>query len=201
MSERREMPAREKMDLRIRRTRGAIREAFVALMKKKEYAAITVTDISEQADINRKTFYAHYETKEQLLAQLIEEMFCDLMDTLMYPKTGTCGDREADLKRDLTVFFQKVNVYRERIDILITPQTSQLAFAIADDVIRSQLEIIGLPAEVPGLIHREIYVSRIKSFLLTSIDWWMEQDSYTPEEAAAAYGGMMRLSLSDVFGY
>ena len=110
MSERRELPSREKMDLRIRRTRGAIREAFVALMKKKEYAAITVTDISEQADINRKTFYAHYETKEQLLAQLIEEMFCDLLDTLMYPKTGTCGDREADLKRDLTVFFQKARV-------------------------------------------------------------------------------------------
>ena len=201
MSERREALAGAKQDLRIRRTLGAIRDAFVMLMQKKEYAAITVTDISEQAGINRKTFYAHYETKEQLLIQLTEQIFCDLLDTLMYPKDGQCSKAQADLGRDLVAFFQRVNAYREAIDTLITPQTSQLAFAIADDVIRSRFGRIGVLKEIAGTIQQEIYVSRIKNFLFTGIDWWMEQKPCSPEEAASAYEGMMRMSLASVFGY
>ena len=104
MSERKEQATGAKMDLRIRRTRSAIREAFVALMQNKEYAAITVTDISEMAGINRKTFYAHYETKEQLLSQLIDEVFSDLLGTLMYEKTTA-----QDLSGDLTAFFEKID--------------------------------------------------------------------------------------------
>ena len=75
MSERKEQATGAKMDLRIRRTRSAIREAFVALMQNKEYAAITVTDISERAGINRKTFYAHYDSVDDLLrGRSYEEM-------------------------------------------------------------------------------------------------------------------------------
>ena len=104
MSERKEQATGAKMDLRIRRTRSAIREAFVALMQEKEYTAITVTDISEMAGINRKTFYAHYETKEQLLSHLIDEMFSDLLGTLMYEKTPA-----KNLAVDLTAFFEKAS--------------------------------------------------------------------------------------------
>ena len=196
MSEKRAPSAGAKTDLRIRRTRGAIREAFVALMQEKEYAAITVTDISEMAGINRKTFYAHYEAKEQLLSQLIDEMFSDLLGTLMYKKTTA-----QDLSVDLTAFFEKIDSYREAIDALITSQTSVFAFSIADDVIRRGLDDVQMPQSLTTPIQQEIYASRIKNFFFTGLDWRMEQTELTPAEAAHVYENMMRICLASVFGY
>lgn len=42
------------------RSRKLIRQAFMELLKEKEFEKITVTDIVKRADINRSTFYAHY---------------------------------------------------------------------------------------------------------------------------------------------
>ena len=196
MSERKEQATGAKMDLRIRRTRSAIREAFVALMQEKEYTAITVTDISEMAGINRKTFYAHYETKEQLLSHLIDEMFSDLLGTLMYAKTPA-----KDLAADLTAFFEKIDGYRKAIDALITPQTSVFAFSIVDDVIRRRLESVQMPQSLTTPIQQEIYVSRVKNFFFTGLDWWMEQTELAPAQAAHVYESMMRTCLASVLGY
>lgn len=199
MSEKKGMNTGAKMDLRIRRTRGAIQDAFISLMREKEYASITVTDISERADINRKTFYAHYETKEQLLVQLIRAMFQDLMGTLMYGKS-TGADAE-QLKADLECFFAKVDAYREQIDTLMTPQTSALTFSIADEVILSGMDKEGVIQKANDVMVREMYVSRIKNFLFTAMDWRMEHSTYSPTQAAMLYADMMRTSLADVFGY
>ena len=40
------------------RSRRMIREAYTVLLKEKDLSKITVTDIVNQADINRATFYA-----------------------------------------------------------------------------------------------------------------------------------------------
>lgn len=42
------------------RSRKMIREAFLKLLQEKELSKISVTDIVNEADINRSTFYAHY---------------------------------------------------------------------------------------------------------------------------------------------
>ena len=54
-------------DARIARTRSAIDNAFVELLLQRTYRGITVGDITRKAGIGRATFYAHYESKAQLL--------------------------------------------------------------------------------------------------------------------------------------
>ena len=63
------------MDRRQRKTRQAIYDAFEALMASAHYRDITVAQIIERADIGRSTFYAHFETKDDLLEQMCVEMF------------------------------------------------------------------------------------------------------------------------------
>ncbi len=60
-------------DRRARYTLGVIREAFFALLREKGFDKLTVTDICKLADINRGTFYLHYEDKYALLNALIDE--------------------------------------------------------------------------------------------------------------------------------
>lgn len=44
-------------------------EAFLELLDKKDFAYITVKEICEKAGVNRSTFYLHYETVSDLLAE------------------------------------------------------------------------------------------------------------------------------------
>lgn len=62
-----------KLDPRIIRTRKLIMDAFIRLSKIKDFDSITVKDISEEAMINRATFYYHFIDKFELLERVINE--------------------------------------------------------------------------------------------------------------------------------
>ena len=47
-------------------------QALIELLNKKEYEFITIKEICAKAGVNRSTFYLHYETKEDLLEECIE---------------------------------------------------------------------------------------------------------------------------------
>lgn len=67
------MKEKKTKDRRILRSQQMIEEAFLRVLKRKEYADITVIDITEEADINRSTFYAHYVDKDDLLEKITRE--------------------------------------------------------------------------------------------------------------------------------
>ena len=74
--------AEERMDRRARRTRQAIREAFVSLLGEKGYNEISVTDIAEAAGINRKTFYNYYEDIHAVADEVSSVAISALSDSL-----------------------------------------------------------------------------------------------------------------------
>lgn len=57
----------KEIDRRIARTQAALRGALIRLLRRKDYAAITVQDILDEADVGRSTFYAHCSSKDQLV--------------------------------------------------------------------------------------------------------------------------------------
>lgn len=61
------------VDRRIRKTKQAIKQAFIQLLEQKDLDNITISDITEAADINRGTFYLHYEDKYDLLEKMENE--------------------------------------------------------------------------------------------------------------------------------
>lgn len=68
-------PAEEKLDPRVKRTRNLIQQAFTELLAEKGFRDITVQDITERAEVNRATFYAHYPDKYALLEEHIRQQF------------------------------------------------------------------------------------------------------------------------------
>ncbi len=63
----------ERVDRRVLRTRRAIREALLRLLTERDYRKITVTDLTREAGIDRKTFYLHYRTIDDVISEALEE--------------------------------------------------------------------------------------------------------------------------------
>lgn len=61
------------MDIRVKKTRRAIQKAFIELLREKPIEKITVKEIAERAEINKTTFYAHYETLDALTDQMEQQ--------------------------------------------------------------------------------------------------------------------------------
>ena len=59
------MPGKE--DLRVKRTKKALSEAFMRLMAEKSFEDITVNELCDKAGIRRATFYKHYTDKFDFL--------------------------------------------------------------------------------------------------------------------------------------
>jgi len=64
------------------RSRKLIRNAFVELMEEKDLKKITVTDIVNRADINRGTFYAHYQDTRAVIEQIGNELITKMLEFL-----------------------------------------------------------------------------------------------------------------------
>lgn len=59
-------------DLRVKRTLKSIRNAFFTLVMEKNYSDISITELTELAEINRKTFYLHYASLDELVDEVKE---------------------------------------------------------------------------------------------------------------------------------
>lgn len=64
------------------RSRKLIIQAFIELMQEKELEKITVTDIVKRADINRGTFYAHYQDTHAVIEQIGNDIISKLIEFL-----------------------------------------------------------------------------------------------------------------------
>jgi AcrR family transcriptional regulator len=65
----------EKLDPRVIRTRSLILKSFEDLLAEKNFESISVQDITDKAQVNRATFYAHFQDKYALLDYSISQMF------------------------------------------------------------------------------------------------------------------------------
>lgn len=71
-----------KLDRRKKYTRMMLKNSLIKLLSEKPISAITVKEICELADINRSTFYAHYENQFDLLDKVEDEIIGEMNEYL-----------------------------------------------------------------------------------------------------------------------
>ena len=88
-------------------TAARMDEAFLKLLEEKDFAYITVKEICEKAGVNRSTFYLHYETVGDLLAESARYIIGKLI---------------ANMPQDTAEFFEKLQTRPLEELHLITPE-------------------------------------------------------------------------------
>ena len=56
-------------DRRVTRTKAALTAALFELLGEKDFSKISVTELTRRADVDRKTFYLHYQTVDEILEE------------------------------------------------------------------------------------------------------------------------------------
>ena len=64
------MKQNSKQDLRFIKNENLIRETFYEMLSEMDYSKISIKELTQRAQINRKTFYLHYTSLDHLLATL-----------------------------------------------------------------------------------------------------------------------------------
>lgn len=104
---------------RTRYTRRTMQDALIELLHEKTLGAITVKELCERADVNRSTFYAHYDS--------IEEMMHDIEDETMDWITGALDQLlaqpdAAGIEHIIGHICQYIADNRNHLRVLMSPQ-------------------------------------------------------------------------------
>ncbi|CAM2887829.1 TetR/AcrR family transcriptional regulator [Levilactobacillus brevis] len=75
-------------DRRVQRTKTALRQAYRKIARQYPYHDITVKQLTDEANINRKTFYLHYDSIDDLAYSFADEI-ADKLLKLLFPTPGT----------------------------------------------------------------------------------------------------------------
>lgn len=171
----------EKTDRRVRKTQQALSDALVSLILAKGYDAITIKDITDQADVAHATFYRHYRDKDDLLMRKLEEIVGEIEALTREP---TLRDSEGYL-----IFKhaqENSNLYRI---LLGSPGTVQVRNWLRDRMSANTLRTCKpLFTQEKSLIPPQVAAHHIAGSLLLLIEWWLNQEMpYPPHHMAKIY--------------
>ena len=94
------------VDRRVIRTEKAIKSAYESLLQESDGQRIRVSELTDRAGINRKTFYLHYDTIEDLEASYVDDIADDLAARLQTHTTSEYTHQRGLMLEVLSDFFE-----------------------------------------------------------------------------------------------
>ena len=173
-------------DRRVSRTKRRLKAALLELMAERGYDAITISDLTDRADVGRSTFYSHYDSKEDLLFAGFDRWVLTLGiggDSDHRPSTGPYAFSLPLLRhiREQRSFFQATIVRSgdPRLRRRITRLLSERVEGELGDELR--------PAE------RTAHARAVVGAFMGLVVWWLEE---APSMAVEDVDRMFRASVA-----
>lgn len=127
---------RTKIDRRIIKTKKAINNALLTLLSKKSLDEISITELTQLADINRKTFYLHYTCIHDVANEIDARLKNDFVAAVDY---ATDPDSGFAPSRMFEYFNRKVEKDVDFFRALCTPNTSLYFIRLLQPVLLNRL--------------------------------------------------------------
>lgn len=172
------------MDRRQKKTRAAIFTAFSTLLAENGYNKITVQKIIDTADIGRTTFYAHFETKDDLLKELCAELFDHIIDSAM-DCTHTHGLYSSN-NAPQSVFCHLLQHLQENdnnILGLLSCESNEIFLRYFKDSLNELIHAQFMGHANNTSVPKDFLVNHISSSFVEMVQWWLKgQKQQTPEQ-------------------
>ncbi|HGD2825739.1 TPA: TetR/AcrR family transcriptional regulator [Streptococcus agalactiae] len=160
-------------------------KAFSELLETKSFEQITVSDLAKKAQLSRRAFYNHFNSKEDFLRESILIIFDDitkiLNNDLLY--------EEVILKEMLSYMYTNKEIIKSfvcffpNIDNIIKDYIKGM-------IIHSDIPQLETAYQIPYSFALDIYISTIESIILN----WIDNDfTEEPEEIAKYITSVVRI--------
>ncbi len=173
----------KKTDLRVIKTQNILYNTLLNLMREKPFEEIKVSDICNQALINRSTFYAHYNDKYELLADYIQELKNSLTQELR--KNNNISNTKEYYLEMIKLFLDHIETNKEKYLSIIIHNQNSIAMNIIYDVLEQDIAFNLQKKEnlntnqIPRNIITKFYLGAVVN---VGIEWLKNEKKYTKEE-------------------
>ena len=190
------MPRKE--DLRVRKTKKAISDAFMALLLEKPIEDMTVNELCDKAGVRRTTFYKHYRDKYDYIASFAKSLR-DRFDDIIWKhvKPEATNDYYVSYAKQVVDFIsrhetQVDNIMKSSISPLvihiISEQNYKDTYARLVDSLKAGMQLPTSPevmaSMVVGAVSNAIYM------------WILEGRQKSPDSLAEEIGVIVRKCMS-----
>lgn len=160
------------IDPRVKRTRRLLRDALVSLILEKDYASISIKEVTQRAEVAYITFYRHYESLDQLLIEVLDEGLAELMTHI---ETLARLSETSALETEGRLIFEYIE---QKADLFRLLLKSQSVIRIRKKVVRNIAAIFQkscFPLATSGSpLTIAVTSNHIATSLLALIEWWLE---------------------------
>ena len=169
-----------KVDPRVRRTHRLLRDALVSLMLEKDYASISIKEITDRAEVAYITFFRHFESLDQLLMEVVDE---GLTELIVHIETLAKHSETSALEAEGRLIFEYI---KQKADLFRILFKSQSVTRVRKKIVRKIAVIFQkscMPlARADNQITVAILSNHIATSLLALIEWWLD-NKMTPAPA------------------
>ena len=173
------------MDRRQKRTREAIFRAFTGLLKREPYGKITVQQIIDAADIGRTTFYAHFETKDDLLQSLCGTIFEHVFSEDLEKEKTHDFSAHHDTEAIVTHILYHLQEHMDYLPGLLAGESGEIFMGYFKKRLMAVFSRVG--ASSGHAAPRDYILNHMVCDFAETVRWWAANDRYTPEEISAFF--------------
>ena len=184
----------KKLDRRQIRTKRRIREALMALVMEKPAEKITIKELAERADIDRKTFYLHYGSIGEVLSEMQEELLGKLEGVISgYDLFQPDFDALALFREINDIILESSDFYRR---MLIMDRYSFFFDKLKETIKAYLTDKYGQQLENTSISRNklDLYLEYVATGVMAVYVHWLRHPEYDLDEVAQAaseiaYGG------------
>ena len=186
----------KKCDRRVVKTKRAIRNAFIKLLAEKDVNDISIKNIADEADVDRKTLYNYYNNIYEIREELENELIC-LLDQAI---------QEIDLRKNInnpqhifeiltSLINSNLDLYSNLMKINANSHIIRKIYSVVKDRLRYVIEENNLMNEPENL---DLCVDFITAGMISVYQTWFNSDQRRPiNEVSKEVGRMVLFGLKD----
>lgn len=193
-------------DRRIIRTKHLIQDAFTELLEEKGFEGITISDLTEKANINRGTFYLHYRDKYDLLEQSEDEIvkgIKKIADELLIINMKEVLSFNDSQKPSLFVIklFEYLLEHSKFVKVILGPKGDPSFQVKLKEMMKKNMflnmEKLSLKTDI--MVPVDYLIAYVSSTYLGVIQHWLESGmKESPEEISLIYSRVMFLGPANI---
>lgn len=172
----------ENMDgRRVKMTKALLKASLIELMKTKSIHTISIKEICTGADINRSTFYRHYNTQYELYDEIVNELLSGLIHVFLESR-----QKGEDLQLAIAAVLELAEKEREVCLVILSDKGN---VTLGESFVRAIA-----PMSTNDADELMVYLYQFMAAGLTNIVWtWLNKPNRrSPQEFAELMTSMMK---------